>query len=68
LYNDNSKKYNRKLYQTIRENGGWDNWRMVIIEECGEISLTQARIKEEEHRVKLNANLNTHKMPSNRRI
>jgi hypothetical protein len=58
-YNDNSKKYNRKLYTTIRENGGWDNWRMVIIDECGEISLTQVRIKEEEHRVKLNANLNT---------
>ena len=49
---------NIKLYQTIRENGGWDNWRMVIIEECGEISFTQAKIKEEEHRVKLNANLN----------
>jgi hypothetical protein len=31
---------------------------MVIIEECGEISFTQARIKEEENRVKLNANLN----------
>ena len=51
-------KDNNKLYTTIRENGGWDNWRMVIIEECGEISFTQARIKEEEHRVKLNANLN----------
>jgi hypothetical protein len=33
-----------------------------------EISFTEARIKEEEHRVKLNANLNTHKMPYNRRI
>jgi hypothetical protein len=32
---------------------------MVIIEECGEITFTQARIKEEEHRVKLNANLNS---------
>ena len=49
----------KKLYTTIRENGGWDNWRMVIIEECGEITLTEARIKEEEHRVKLNGNLNT---------
>jgi hypothetical protein len=47
-----------KLYNTIRENGGWDNWRMVIIEDCGEISFTEARIKEEEHRAKLNANLN----------
>ena len=53
--NDNN---NIKLYQTIRENGGWENWRMVVIEECGEISLTQVRIKEEENRVKLNANLN----------
>ena len=59
--NENCKKYNNKLYTTIRENGGWDNWRMVIIEECGEITLTEARIKEEENRVKLNANLNSQK-------
>jgi hypothetical protein len=57
----------QKLYTTIRENGGWDNWRMVIIEECGEISLTQARIKEEENRLKLNANMNMRKMSPNRR-
>ena len=56
--NINSKEYDKKLYQTIRENGGWDNWRMVLIEECGEISFIQAKIKEEEQRVKLNANLN----------
>ena len=28
-------------------------------EECGEISFTQEKIKEEEHRVKLNVNLNS---------
>jgi len=55
---ENYKNHHLKLYTTIRANGGWDNWRMVIIEECGEISFTQARIKEEENRVKLNANLN----------
>jgi len=60
-YNENRQSYNNKLYSTIRANGGWDNWRMVIIEDCGEISFTQARIKEEEHRMKLNANLNSHK-------
>ena len=52
---------NIKLYTTIRENGGWDKWRMVILEDIGEVSLTQARIKEEEHRVKLNANMNSKK-------
>lgn len=59
--NENRQSYNQKIYTTIRENGGWDNWRMVIIEDCGEISFTQARIKEEEHRMKLNANLNSQK-------
>lgn len=26
------KGYNYKIYQTIRDNGGWDNWRMIEIE------------------------------------
>jgi len=60
-YNENSKNYNNKLYTTIRKNGGWDNWRMVLIEDCGEISFTQSRIREEENRVKLNGNLNSRK-------
>ena len=61
--NCHKKDYNRgdtnKLYTTIKENGGWENWRMVMVEDLGEVSLTQARIKEEEYRVKLNANLNS---------
>jgi len=31
--NVNTIEYNYKVYQTIRENGGWDNWNMVQIEE-----------------------------------
>ena len=30
--NVNGKSYHSKIYTTIRDNGGWDNWRMVIIE------------------------------------
>lgn len=30
--NKNSKEYNYLLYKTIRENGGWDNWKMFEIE------------------------------------
>jgi len=60
--NINKRTYNMKVYSTIRENGGWDNWRMVIINECEEgITKTQAHIIEEEFRVKLNGNLNSHK-------
>ena len=29
--NSNSKKYNYPVYQFIRENGGWDNWKMVLV-------------------------------------
>ena len=29
--NENSLSYNYKIYQTIRANGGWDNWEMIEI-------------------------------------
>ena len=56
--NENSKEYNYKLYQIIRENGGWHNWRMVCIhqEECE--NKRSAEIKEEQLRVELKANMN----------
>ncbi len=56
-----SQHKNIKLYKTINENGGWENWRMVILEECGNISLTEARIKEEKHRLSVCGNLNSRK-------
>lgn len=31
--NENDKKHNYKIYQFIRENGGFDNWNMIMIEE-----------------------------------
>jgi hypothetical protein len=30
--NINSKKYNFKVYQFIRDNGDWQNWSMILIE------------------------------------
>ena len=30
--NPNDKVYHLKIYQTIRDNGDWDNWRMIEIE------------------------------------
>jgi hypothetical protein len=29
--NQNGKEYNRHVYKFIRENGGWDNWSMILI-------------------------------------
>ena len=30
--NKNSKEYNKNVYQFIRENGGWDNWKFIWLE------------------------------------
>jgi len=59
---DNVKK-RLKLYKTINEYGGWDNWIMVPIEFCDESIMTkrQAEQKEEEWRLKLNTTLNSQK-------
>jgi len=38
--NENRKNYNLKVYKFIRDNGGWNNWDMILIEEhpCENIS------------------------------
>jgi hypothetical protein len=60
--NEKHKDYKTKLYQTIREKGGWEEWEMSPLEEYVDCkSKTQARIREEEWRVKLNASLNMNK-------
>lgn len=43
--NTNSKAYNYKIYKIIRENGGWDNWKMEIIENypCKDINEAKQR-------------------------
>tara|TARA_R110000824_G_scaffold397527_1_gene600500 strand:+ start:201 stop:833 length:633 start_codon:yes stop_codon:yes gene_type:complete len=54
----NGKSDNYKIYQTIRANGGWNNWRMVVIEEMPNTTKIGAKIQEEFHRVELKATLN----------
>ena len=50
---------NIKLYKTIMENGGWDNWEMIEIEKYNCNNLTEARIREQYYYELLNANLNS---------
>ena len=57
--NVKSDSYKLKLYVTIRENGGWSNWRMEIVGFYNCLDLHEAKIKEQEHFVVLNANLNS---------
>ncbi len=58
--NKNSKKYNSKVYETIRENGGWNEFIIEKIEEmyCNK---KDALIRETELMKILNSNLNSYK-------
>jgi hypothetical protein len=55
------KESHFKIYQTIRANGGWENWEMIPLEEFACNSSTEARIKEQEWIDKLQTNMNTKK-------
>ena len=57
-HNENGKSYNLKIYQTIRENGGWQNWKIVEIATRDNITKREAEQIEEEYRVELKGNLN----------
>jgi hypothetical protein len=62
-YNPNDKKNNLKLYQIIRENGGWTNWSMVQIEEYSCSNSNEAGARERYWYETLNANMNN-KVPN----
>ncbi len=46
-YNPNEKSYNTKLYSTIRDNGGWDAFNMVIVKEFPCENKRQAEAEED---------------------
>jgi len=50
----NNLQNNVKIYNTIRCNGGWDNWNMVEIAKYSCKDATEARIKEQEHYDEIN--------------
>ena len=52
------KAYNLKVYQTIRENGGWNNWSMIQICQYPCNTIHEAILEERRHYELLNASLN----------
>ena len=59
--NENSKNHNLKLYKIIRENNGWESFKIMIICEFPCNSKTELLIEEEKHRKELQASLNDKK-------
>ena len=56
--NPNDTSYNQKVYQTIREHGGWNEFKMIEIGYAEQLTLTEAHVIEEKYRVELCAELN----------
>ena len=56
--NEKRPAYNYKVYKTIRENGGWGNFKMVEIGKQEQLTPQQATQIEERYRINLNANMN----------
>ena len=59
--NQSNKDYNSKVYQIIRENGGWCNWNMIEIESQLVESKRHAERVEQEWIEKFHADMNCHK-------
>jgi len=59
--NPNMRYYNLKVYKTIREHGGWDEFKIIEIGYAEQLTLTEAHVIEEKYRVELCAELNTNR-------
>jgi hypothetical protein len=58
--NENNKHYNYNVYKFIRDNGGWGNWTVVLVESYPECKSKEELLKfERYHMEKLEATLNS---------
>ena len=58
---DNNKHYNLKVYQMIRQNGGWDAFKMLEVEKYPCADKREAERRENEVMKELKASMNTNK-------
>ena len=59
--NANDKNYNEKKNIQMRQNGGWDNFKMLEIEKYPCNDKREAEAREEEIRLNLKANMNSNR-------
>lgn len=57
--NEKSDHYNQKVYQTIRELGGWNNFEMVLVAKCPCDDKMELHAKEFEYQQLFDVNMNT---------
>ena len=57
--NENNKLYNLNVYKFIRDNGGWDNWDMVLVEKVNVNDGNELKKEERKWIEQLNSTLNS---------
>jgi len=57
-YNENGKQYNLKVYQMMRDNGGWDMFKMLEVEKYPCNDKREAERRENEVMKELKASMN----------
>lgn len=62
--NENSKSYNLKVYQFIRDNGGFDNWEFIEICKANECKNKQDLLKLERNYVDAISSTLDHQIPA----
>ena len=67
-YNPNSPRYHLKLYETIRQHNGFDEFKFIELGYAKQITLYEAHIIEEEYRLNLMSNLNTNRCMLTREV
>jgi hypothetical protein len=60
-YNDNDKQYNSHVYQMVRENGGWEMFKMLEVEKFPCKDRREAERRENEVMKELKASMNMRK-------
>ena len=59
-YYEKAKCYNYPIYKYIRDNGGWDNWEMILIKEVNCNSKLELHAEERKTIEKFGASLNSY--------
>ena len=59
--NEKNKNHNLKVYVSIREYDGWENWHMIKICDYPCENRREAELKEDEYMTELKASMNSHR-------
>ena len=65
--NPNNKKYNYKKYQYIRDNGGWEEWKMIWLEDYPCNNVRELQLREDQVMIQYENRINKNRASRNKK-